>query len=76
MIAHNLARWTARLGLGEDERAVWSRGRSAAATSPCPAASPAAPAASTLHLPARWPWRDFGGFTQALARLRAMPLLA
>jgi len=29
---------------------------------------------STLHLPARWPWRE--SFTQALARLRAMPLLA
>ena len=29
---------------------------------------------STLHLPARWPWREL--FTQALARLRAIPLLA
>jgi hypothetical protein len=29
---------------------------------------------STLHLPARWPWRE--GFTQALERLHSIPLLA
>jgi hypothetical protein len=28
---------------------------------------------STLHLPARWPWRQH--FTRALQRLRAIPLL-
>jgi hypothetical protein len=28
---------------------------------------------ATLHLPARWPWRE--RFIQALARLRAIPLL-
>jgi len=28
----------------------------------------------TLHLPARWPWAI--GFGQALARFRAIPLLA
>ena len=69
VIAHNLARWTARLGLGE--RIVTTRTlrrrlfvlvgqltRSARRF--------------TLHLPVRWPWADH--CTDALARLRALPL--
>jgi hypothetical protein len=71
VIAHNLARWTARIGLGEGivttrtlRRRLFSLSgrltRSARRV--------------TLHLPARWPWAV--GFTAALARLRAIPILA
>ena len=71
VIAHNLARWTARTGL--DAGIVTTKTlrrrlfglvgrltRSARRT--------------TLHLPARWPWAI--GWNAALARLRAIPLLA
>jgi hypothetical protein len=71
VIAHNLARWTARLGLGEGivttktlRRRLFGLGgrltRSARRL--------------TLHLPAHWPWAV--GWHAALARLRAIPLLA
>ena len=71
VIAHNLARWTARIGLGEGivttktlRRRLFSLAgrltRSARRV--------------TLHLPARWPWAI--GWSAALARLRAIPLLA
>ena len=69
VIAHNLARWTARIGLGEQlvttktlRRRFCSRSgrltRSARRL--------------TLHLPQRWPWEN--QFTHALTRLRALPL--
>jgi hypothetical protein len=71
VIAHNLARWTARIGLGE--RIVTTKtlrrrlfglvGRLTRSARRL-----------TLHLPARWPWAI--GWTTALARLRAIPLLA
>lgn len=68
-IAHNLARWTARIGLKEGIvttktlrrrlfRLVGRLTRSARRV--------------TLHLPARWPWAV--NFSTALARLRAVPL--
>ena len=71
MIAHNVARWTARLGLGAGivtTKTIRRRlfglvgrlTRSARRVS--------------LHLPARWPWAV--NFAAALARLRAIPLLA
>jgi hypothetical protein len=71
VIAHNLARWTARLGLGAGivttktlRRRLFSLAgrltRSARRV--------------TLHLPARWPWAI--GFATALTRLRAIPILA
>ena len=71
VIAHNLARWTARIGLGEGivttktlRRRLFSLAgrltRSARRV--------------RLHLPARWPWAV--SFSVALARLRAIPLLA
>ncbi len=71
VIAHNLTRWTARLGLGEGivttktlRRRLFSLAgrltRSARRV--------------TLHFPARWPWAI--GWTTALMRLRAIPLLA
>jgi len=72
VMAHNLARWTARIGLGESRtltvktlrRRLFSLvgrlTRSARRLS--------------LHLPARWLWAV--GWTAALTRLRAIPLLA
>jgi hypothetical protein len=71
VMAHNLARWTARLGLGAGivttktlRRRLFSLAgrltRSARRV--------------TLHLPARWPWAV--SFGVALTRLRAIPLRA
>ena len=71
VMAHNIARWTARIGLGEQivttktlRRRVFALGgritRSARRL--------------TLHLPRRWPWEE--QFGRALARLRAIPLPA
>ena len=71
VIAHNLARWTARIGLREGivttktlRRRLFSLAgrltRSARRV--------------TLHLPARWPWAVT--FTTALVRVRAIPRLA
>ena len=70
VMAHNLARWTARLGLGEGivttktlRRRLFSlAGRLTHSARRL-----------TLHLPERWPWAI--GWSAALARLRAIPLL-
>ena len=70
-MAHNLARWTARIGLGEQvvttktlRRRVFSLAgqltRSARRL--------------TLHLPQRWPWET--QFSGTVARLRAIPFPA
>jgi hypothetical protein len=71
VMAHNLARWTARLGLGAGivttktlRRRLFSLvGRLTRSARRW-----------TLHLPAHWPWAV--DWTSALARLRAIPLLA
>ena len=71
VMAHNLARWTARIGLGEQivttktlRRRFFSlAGRLTRKTRRL-----------TLHLPQQWPWET--QFTLALARLRALPLPA
>ena len=71
VMAHNIARWTARLGLGAGivttktlRRRLFTivgrLTRSARRT--------------TLHFPAGWPWE--AEFAAALARFRAIPLLA
>ena len=69
VMAHNLARWTARIALGEQvvttktlRRRVFSlAGRITRSARRL-----------TLHLPQRWPWET--QFSRALARLRAIPL--
>ncbi len=69
VLAHNLARWTARIGLTEGivttktlRRRLFSlAGRLTRSARRL-----------TLHLPARWPWAI--SFAAALARLRAIPL--
>jgi hypothetical protein len=71
-LAHNLARWIAHLGLGASGPVVAQTIRRRYLTLPGRITRSARRA--TLHLPARWPWRE--DFTHALARLRAIPLLA
>ena len=62
VMAHNLARWTGRIGQGEQivtTRTLRRRFFSIAGR-------------LTLHLPHGWPWQN--QFSRALARLRALPL--
>ncbi len=71
VMAHNLARWTARLGLGAGiVTAKTLRRRFFAIAGRLTRSA----RRLTLHLPRRWPWAiEFGA---ALARLRALPLPA
>ena len=67
-MAHNLARWTARLGLGEQlvtTKTLRRRFFSLAGRLTRKARR------LTLHLPQQWPWET--QFSRALARLRALP---
>ena len=71
VMAHNLARWTARIGLGEKlatTKTLRRRFFSLAGRLTRSARR------LTLHLPRRWPWQT--QFTRAPARLRAIPLPA
>jgi Transposase DDE domain group 1 len=72
VLAHNLARWTARIGLGETRpvTAKTLRRRLFGLVGRLTRSA----RRLTLHLPARWPWA--AAWTTALARLRAVPLLA
>jgi len=71
-LAHNLLRWLARLGLGEQGPIVAQTIRRRYLT--LPGRITRSGRRSTLHLPTRWPWRH--AFTQALQRLRTIPQLA
>ena len=71
-LAHNLLRWLACLGLGVRGPIVAQTIRRRYLT--LPGRITRSGRRSTLRLPARWPWRH--AFTQALQRLRAIPLLA
>ena len=69
IMAHNLARWTTRIGLGEQlvttktlRRRFFSLAERLTHKARC----------LTLHLPRGWPWQN--QFSSALARLRALPL--
>ena len=69
VIAHNLARWTARIGLGElvvTTKTLRRRFFSLAGRLTRKARR------LTLHLPQHWPWEN--QFSRALSRLRALPL--
>ena len=69
IIAHNLARWTTRLGLGEPlttTKTLRRRFFSLAGRITRKARR------LTLHLPQGWSWQN--QFSSALARLRALPL--
>ncbi len=67
-IAHNLARWTGRLGVGEVRMSPKTLRVRYLALPGRLAVSARRP---TLHLPARWPWKWRWEF--ALARLRCIP---
>ena len=70
-MAHNLARWTARIGLGEQvvtTKTLRRRFFSLAGRLTRSARR------LTLHLPKHWPWKT--QFSRALARLRALRLPA
>ena len=69
VIAHNLARWTARLGLGEGIVTTRTLRRRLFSL---PGRLTRSARRLTLHLPERWPWA--GALTDALTRLRALPL--
>ena len=69
VLAHNLARWTARIGLGEQIVTTKTLRRRFFALS---GRLTRKARRLTLHLPRRWPWE--AQFDRALARLRALPL--
>jgi hypothetical protein len=71
VIAHNLARWTGRLGLGAGIVTAKTLRRRLFGL---PGRLTRSARRLTLHLPLDWPWA--AEFAAALARLRALPLLA
>ena len=64
VMAHNLARWTTRISLGEPVATTKTLRRRFFSLA----------GRLTLHLPQAWPWQN--QFSRALARLRALPLPA
>jgi Transposase DDE domain group 1 len=71
VMAHNLARWTARIGLEAGIITAKTLRRRLFAIAGRLTRSARR---TTLHFPARWPWA--AEFAAALARFRAIPLLA
>ena len=71
VMAHNLARWTARIGLGEGTVITKTLRRRVFALVGRITRSARR---LTLHLPRRWPWET--QFGRALARLQAIPFPA
>ena len=71
VMAHNLARWTARIGLGERVATTKTLRRRFFALAGRLTRSARR---LTLHLPKHWPWET--QFSRALARLRAIPFPA
>ncbi len=64
VMAHNLARWTVRIGLGEQVVTTKTLRRRFFSLAGRP----------TMHLPQHWPWET--QFSRALARLRSLPFPA
>jgi Transposase DDE domain group 1 len=71
VMAHNLSRWTARIGLGEGIVTTRSLRRQLFGL---PGRLTRSARKLTLHLPARWPWAE--RFLDGLTRLRAIPIAA
>ena len=71
VMAHNLARWTARIGLGQGTLITKTLRRRVFALVGRITRSARR---LTLHLPRRWPWET--QFSRALARLQAIPFPA
>jgi hypothetical protein len=70
VIAHNLARWTSRIGLGETLVATDTVRRHHLAM---PGRTTRSARSLTVHLPKRWPWAD--NFNACLTNLRAIVLV-
>jgi hypothetical protein len=71
-LAHNLQRWVGQLGL---ESETWRTARTIRRwLIALPGRLTRTARRRTLHLPARWPWRD--AFIEALERIRALPAAA
>lgn len=70
VIAHNLARWTSRIGLGET---LIETGTLRRRHLRVPGRITRSGRKQTLHLPTNWPWAD--EFVASLARLRAVKLV-
>ena len=71
-LAHTMARWVGQLGL-EDE--TWRTARTIRRRLiALPGRLTRTARRFTLHLPARWPWRE--AFIEALTRIRALPAAA
>ena len=71
VMAHNVARWTARIGLGAGIVTTKTLRRRLFGL---PGRLTRSARRVTLHLPTHWPWAE--AFALALVRLRAIPLLA
>jgi len=71
VIAHNVARWTARIGLGAGIVTTKTLRRRFLGA---PGRLTRSARRTTLHLPEQWPWAE--AFQLALARLRASPIAA
>ena len=71
VMAHNVSRWTARIGLGEGIVMTKTIRRRFLGL---PGRLTRSARRVTLHLPARWPWAE--AFDRALTRLRAIPIAA
>jgi hypothetical protein len=71
VMAHNVARWTARIGLGEGIVTTRSLRRQLFGL---PGRLTRSARRVTLHLPARWPWAE--RFLAGLTRIRAIPIAA
>jgi hypothetical protein len=71
VMAHNLARWTARMGLGEGIVTTKTLRRRLFGL---PGRLTRSARMVTLHLPARWPWAE--RFLAGLERIRAIPIAA
>ena len=71
VMAHNLARWTARIALGEQVATTKTLRRRFFSLAGRITRSARR---LTLHLPQSWPWQEKSG--RVLARLRAIPLPA
>ena len=71
-LAHNLARWTAIIGLPDQPRQAGRTFRRRYLRMPGRLTRSARQ--WTLHLPKRWPWQN--AFAEALAKIRAIPAIA
>ena len=68
-MVHNLARWTGRIGMGEQLATTKTLRRRFFSL---PGRLTRKARRFILHLPQGWPWQN--QFSSALARLRALPL--